>query len=108
MSQSCLLSRQSFYAIFSSLCRDKIEKCRDKVLLPFALINVTTELSFVAKKFCLMISFMSQHSILYLQHFLVNLSHSMLRQSCEMLRQSSFLACVQLDLCCDIAILVAT
>ena len=56
--------RQSFSAIISSLCHERVEKCHDKVPLPFALINVATELSFVTTKFCLLISFMSQHSLL--------------------------------------------
>ena len=74
--QSFLLLRQSFFSTFSFLCRDRVEKCCDKVPLPFALINVATELSFIATKFCLLISFMSQHSLLNLsQHFSINLSY---------------------------------
>ena len=56
--------RHSFSTILSSLCCDRVEKCCDKVPLPFALINVETEFSFVARKFFLLISFMSQHLLL--------------------------------------------
>ena len=89
---SCLLSQQSFSDIFSSLCRDRVEKWLDKVPLPFNLINVMTELSFVSIKF-LSFDFLYVSTLTSLsQHFSINLSHIMSQQSCEMSRQSSFLA----------------
>ena len=39
-----LVCRGSFFAIFSSLCCDRVEKCHDKVPLSFSFINVATEL----------------------------------------------------------------
>ena len=82
------MSRQSSTAIRLDQCCDIKLFFHDKILSSiFLYVSTHTSLS---------------------QHLLVNLSHIMSRQSCEMSRQSSFLALIQLDLCYDITLLVAT
>ena len=39
---SCLLSRQSFSAIFNSLCRDRVVRCHDMSCIAMCLISVVT------------------------------------------------------------------
>ena len=103
-----LMLCQSFFAIFGSLCHERVEKYCDKVPLPFSLINVATEFSFVTTKFCLLISFMSQHSF-----FSHNISQSISLILCgDRVVRCRNNICLwlefQLDFCCDTALRIAT
>ena len=86
--QSCEISRQSSTAIF-------LDQCRDRVVG-------------VGPKFCLLTSFMSQHSLLCRNIYQSISLLFMSPPSYEMSRQSSFMDLVKFDLYCDITLLVMT
>ena len=105
---SFLLTRQSFSAIFSSLCCDSVVKCRDMSSTAICL-DQCHDIQILFHDKVLSSDFLYVSTLTYLsQHLSVSFSNIMSRQSCEISQQTSFFDSVQLDLCCDITLLVAT